>query len=63
MRKILQCVPANEVFRPPEEVIGFADDYGLVGPAAMWQLAAAGGRQAVRTIDQGNTFTSTRTPP
>ena len=34
MRNILQCVPANEGFRPPEEVIGYAHDYGLVGPAA-----------------------------
>ena len=62
MRKIQQCVPANEVFRPPEEVIGYAYDCGLVGPAALGQIAAPSGRQAVRTIDQGNAFTEVFAP-
>ena len=61
-RKILQCIPANTVMRPPEEV--FPDEeYGLVGGMALGQLIAEADEQHARALDQGNAFTFIQSPP
>ena len=46
MRKILQCVPMNEVRKTPEDFLGHSYVYGLVGPAALGQVAAAKGKRS-----------------
>ena len=52
----------NEVLKAPSDFLGYEYDYGLVGASALGQVAAPDGKQAVHTIDQGNAFTSIRTP-
>ena len=62
MRKILQCVPMNEVLKHPDDFLGYSYDYGLVGPAALGQVSATKGRQAVVALDENNAFTFIETP-
>ena len=62
MRKILQCVPMNEVLKHPDDFLGYNYDYGLVGPAALGQVAATKGKQAVLALDENNAFTFIQTP-
>jgi len=62
LRKILMSIPFNEACLTPSEVMGSRCDYGLVGGAALAQVAAHDAEFAALAWDQSNAFSMVVTP-